>query len=79
MANMSYCRFHNTKLALQDCLTALDPYENEYEISDDEVRDGIRMFEHFLGYCMDVGIIDEYNIEEVKQHFEAHNEEVRGN
>ena len=35
MANMSYCRFHNTRLDLEDCIDAL---RNEERLSSDEAR-----------------------------------------
>lgn len=34
MSNMSYCRFHNTVLDLEDCLNAM---ENEEESSESEI------------------------------------------
>lgn len=40
MANMSYCRFHNTVIDLEDCINTLEGY-NEGElkdISEDEKR-----------------------------------------
>ena len=77
MANMSYCRFRNTAQALQDCLTALDPYENEYEIDGEELRAGIRMFENFLGYCQDIGLIDEYDGDGITRYFEETNATIR--
>ena len=34
MANMSYCRFHNTRLDMDDCLNALERVEwEDYKIS----------------------------------------------
>ena len=79
MANMSYCRFSNTRQNLSDCLTALDPCENEYEISRDEVQEGIKMFEMFLDYCQEAGIIDEYDEEAIPKEFEEHNAAVKEN
>ena len=42
MANMSYCRFHNTKLALQDCIEVLlgehENYLNKSKLSREEQR-----------------------------------------
>ena len=42
MANMSYCRFHNTNLDMRDCIDALDDGE---ELSDDEFIACKDMFE----------------------------------
>jgi hypothetical protein len=73
MANMSYCRFRNTAGDLNDCLTALDPYENEYEISEEEVRAGVRMFDMFLDYCQCIGLIEEYDRDRIAEHFKETN------
>lgn len=40
MANMSYCRFHNTLLDLQDCYEALC---NEEELSEAEQKEKKRL------------------------------------
>ncbi len=76
MANMSYCRFRNTSGDLNDCLTALDPYENEYEISAEEVRAGVRMFDTFLDYCKSIGLIEEYNRDRIEEHFKEVNADI---
>jgi hypothetical protein len=38
MANMSYCRFHNTALAFKDCLNELEDHESftDMNLSADE-------------------------------------------
>ena len=77
MSNMSYCRFNNTELDLSDCLNALDVEENEYKISENEVKCGVRMFEEFLNYCEEQGIITEYNSDQIEAVFKNHNEEVK--
>ena len=79
MANMGYCRFRNTAQDLRGCLNALGPYENEYEISTEEVRAGIRLFESFLDYCRDVCIIDDYDRDAISRHFEETNATIREN
>lgn len=76
MANMSYCRFHNTRLALADCLRALDPCENEYEISAEEVKVGQYMFREFLEFCEANEIIEGYSYGRVKEVFEEFNAEI---
>ena len=55
MANMSYCRFHNTRIDLEDCLEALN--DNE-ELSAEEFRACKRMFNMFIEFCVDEGIIE---------------------
>ena len=40
MANMSYCRFHNTLMAFKDCYSVIDETQSftEMNLSDDENR-----------------------------------------
>ena len=47
MANMSYCRFHNTNLDMRDCIDAL--YDGE-ALSDDEFLACRNMFENVLEF-----------------------------
>ena len=63
MSNMSYCRFHNTRLDLEDCIEAL---RNEERLSSDEARAGRPLFDDFLSFCVDQGIIDGFDSEEVE-------------
>lgn len=63
MANMSYCRFHNTRLDLEDCIEAL---RNEERLSSDEAKAGRHLFDDFLSFCVDQGIIDSFDSEEVE-------------
>ena len=39
MANMSYCRFHNTLHAFRDCLNAVEDYIEEGKSIDDFLSD----------------------------------------
>jgi len=79
MGNMSYCRFRNTNQALDDCLTALDPSENEREISEEEEQAGVEMFRRFLEYCIETEIIRDYDVTRVSGVFEEHRTEVKSN
>lgn len=54
MANMSYCRFQNTRGDVQDCLNAL---RMEKPLSRDEANAGRWMFDDILSYCRENGII----------------------
>jgi hypothetical protein len=63
MANMSYCRFHNTDIDLRDCLNAID--DGEYA-STEERGKAHRMIEHFLGWCQDMAIIEGYDRDELQ-------------
>ena len=47
MANMSYCRFHNTNIDMCDCIDAL--YDEE-ELSDSEAIACKNMFENVLEF-----------------------------
>ena len=54
MANMSYCRFQNTLNDLRDCLGAL----GGSKLSNEEKRAARNMFNTFLGFCEEEGIIE---------------------
>ena len=58
MANMSYCRFHNTKIDLDDCLDALRDGE---ELSKEEFRKCKQMFRNFVDFLYEQGVIDDEN------------------
>lgn len=62
MSNMSYCRFHNTRLDLQDCLDAIS---DDGTISKEEARAGRHLFDDFLSFCRDNGIIESFDAETV--------------
>ena len=72
MANMSYCRFRNTKGDLSDCLNALIQGET---MSEEEAYAGKRMFKEFLTFCRDYDIIDSYYAENVDDLFNELEEE----
>lgn len=55
MANMSYCRFRNTKSDLRDCLEALRYGE---ELSKEEYLACKWMFEDIFSFFNEQGIID---------------------
>jgi intergrase/recombinase len=60
MANMSYCRFNNTSMDLDECLEAIDGREIE---SDEEALKARKMFKRFLEFCQYEGIIENYDEE----------------
>jgi len=74
---MSYCRFYNTNHALNDCLTALNPDVNEYELSAEEELVGIEMFKNFLEFCLDKEIIQDYDVARIVSVFKEHRSEVK--
>lgn len=63
MANMSYCRFRNTRLDVLDCLGVIGLIQegDESKLSEDETNAGEDMFKSILSFCLDMGIIDEYD------------------
>ena len=76
MSNMSYCRFHNTSIDLHDCLGALEDGE---ELSKPEYESCVGMFNLFVGFLIDNGIIeDDGELEDrLEDFFESLNKEVR--
>ena len=67
MANMSYCRFHNTNLDLVDCLETLNEQES---LSDEEFESCKDMFHGFIDFLIQEGIIDCDYEEEVEENLE---------
>lgn len=67
MANMSYCRFRNTRDDLNDCLDAL---REDKLMSEDEAKSGRRMFEEFLDFCRENLIITGYDDSEIEALFD---------
>ena len=66
MANMSYCRFHNTKMDLDDCLDALREGD---ELSKGEFGKCKQMFENFIEFLTNEGVIDDYEIDDKLEEF----------
>lgn len=56
MANMSYCRFRNTKIDLEDCIDAL---RNKEDLSEDEYKACRKMFANIMDFLYEEGIIDD--------------------
>lgn len=56
MVNMNYCRFNNTKIALNECLEAIQCGE---KLSDDEMKCCKQMFRSFIDFCYESGIIED--------------------
>lgn len=75
MANMSYCRFRNTKMDLDDCLESL---YNEEELSEEEYDACNRMFTSFFDFLYQQGIIDE-EFNELNTRLEDYLNEVKKN
>lgn len=62
MSNMSYCRFHNTRVDLNDCLDAIN---NEERLSEEEARAGRYLFDDILSFCKEQGIIEDFDQGEI--------------
>lgn len=54
MVNMSYCRFYNTNLALNECLEALGEGDS---LSKGEFTACKRLFKNFIEFCCNEGIV----------------------
>ena len=62
MANMSYCRFANTRIDVEDCIETLREAEwNGETISEDEIGYCRMMFDTIIDYLDEEGIIDEFD------------------
>lgn len=68
MANMSYCRFQNTRSDMEDCLDAL--HDNKM-LSESEAKAARWMFDDILSFCRENGIIDSFDGEELQSFFES--------
>ena len=62
MANMSYCRFHNTNMDMADCLDALRMAEwNGNKISEEEIGYCRMMFDNIIDYLDEENLLDEFD------------------
>lgn len=68
MANMSYCRFTNTKADMEDCLSAMREGEG---LSDFETRAGKAMFKSILALCQNFNFIDHFDADEIDKVFDS--------
>lgn len=73
MANMSYCRFHNTLIDLNDCESALNEFINDDEnvISSDEER---RCAKKLIELCQ--YIAENYTAEDIDEYARHYGEEA---
>ena len=56
MVNMSYCRFQNTAIALDECIDSLN---DENVLSVTEKRYCKSLFQTFLNFCVEEGIVED--------------------
>ena len=65
MANMSYCRFHNTLADLNDCESALNAFINDYEntIESAEERSKAKKLIELCSY-----IAENYSAEDIDEY-----------
>lgn len=73
MANMSYCRFHNTLSDLNDCESALDSFINNDEntISSEEERSKAKKLIELCVY-----IAENYTAEDIDEYAKHYDEEA---
>lgn len=73
MANMSYCRFHNTLSDLNDCESALDSFINNDEntISSEEERSKAKKLIELCVY-----IAENYTVEDIDEYAKHYDEEA---
>jgi len=57
MSNLSYCRFHNTKGDLEDCLSVFEDYETIH--SESEQNSAQHIFERIGQFLEDQNLIEE--------------------
>ena len=72
MANMSYCRFHNTLSDLNDCESALDSFINNDEntISSDDERRKAKQLIELCSY-----IAENYSAEDIDEYAKHYDKE----
>ena len=62
MANMSYCRFNNTRIDIEDCIEALREAEwGDNKISEDEIGYCRMMFDNIRDYLDEEGLLDNFD------------------
>lgn len=54
MANMSYCRFHNTASDLADCAAALDETDRDGDEAEPLSRDEAQALKRLVGLCRQI-------------------------
>lgn len=79
MSNMSYCRFRNTQMDVEDCMEALsnlnwqesDEYDEEEmnysKLDIDEARAASRMMFNFLETMLEIGLIEDYDYDGIEK------------
>lgn len=68
MANMSYCRFFNTNLDMNDCLDAIWDGET---LDGDELIACRHMFQNVLEYFENICVIEEVDWDEFEKWIES--------
>lgn len=74
MINMDYCRFNNTNIAIEECLESI---KNGDKLSEREMNSCRSMFEKFIEFCFDEGILDgDIDYENVHENLEEFYETI---
>ena len=71
MSNMSYCRFYNTRIDLEDCKDVMEGNDEHYQCRDDLSSEEYEAMESLIEICRDivrmadneshVFVVDEYD------------------
>lgn len=75
MPNMSYCRFHNTKGDLDDCLNALQERDISSSSEAEKAKEMVEAFTYFL---LEEGIIGDDVDRQIREGVEAIIAETEG-
>ena len=62
MANMSYCRWHNTRIDVNDCF---ESFWDGRELSEEEYRCAKWMIKDICEFLVDTGVIEDYDCTEL--------------
>ena len=68
MANMSYCRWNNTYIDMLDCF---DAFNNEEEMSKEEIRCAKNMIHDMCEFLLDNGVIEEYDYDNLMEQLDG--------
>lgn len=72
MSNMSYCRFNNTSIDLDDCL---DSIEDGEQTSAYEIKKAKYMFERMCEFLYENDVIGEYDLDGLFSELDGLNED----
>lgn len=68
MANMSYCRWSNTSMDVNDCFEA---FNNGDEMSAEEIRCAKNMIDDMCVFLLNNGVIEGYDYDNLFEQFDG--------